>query len=318
MAESHDSGCRICGKPTKVFVSSERTAKYCSVTCKNRKKDPRERTWTHTCVQCGETRTTGTTRAKSKGLCRPCGCKKAALVKSELDAIRRIARGKRTLRLDRNGNRVYFRPRKASRAVARRRVPQVAKYPKRCDYCGVDYLGHKLSRYCGQVCASRSFQERRNAARGYTRGERSCLVCGVCWLPVYGDRSHVCSDECRTLNAKEAKNASKRKYRAQSGSVALSINAARVFLRDGWRCRSCGCDTPRTLRGTTDDNAPELDHIIPVSKGGTHVMSNLQCLCRLCNMAKGDKDWDRFHFDWVIGPWAKDCHRLAAMEGGGG
>lgn len=41
--------------------------------------------------------------------------------------------------------------------------------------------------------------------------------------------------------------------------------------------------------GTYKVNAPELDHIIPIAKGGAHVWSNLQCACRECNAAKSDK-----------------------------
>jgi endogenous inhibitor of DNA gyrase (YacG/DUF329 family) len=45
--------------------------------------------------------------------------------------------------------------------------------------------------------------------------------------------------------------------------------------------------TPKSLRGTFVDNAPELDHIIPLSLGGTHTKSNTQLLCRKCNRIKG-------------------------------
>lgn len=31
-----------------------------------------------------------------------------------------------------------------------------------------------------------------------------------------------------------------------------------------------------------------LDHVVPLSKGGAHRLSNLQLLCRECNTAKGD------------------------------
>ena len=44
-------------------------------------------------------------------------------------------------------------------------------------------------------------------------------------------------------------------------------------------CASCG----RT-------NHIQVDHIIPVSKGGTSELKNLQPLCRRCNTAKGNKD----------------------------
>ncbi|HHW13485.1 MAG TPA: HNH endonuclease [Firmicutes bacterium] len=60
-----------------------------------------------------------------------------------------------------------------------------------------------------------------------------------------------------------------------------------VFQRDHWTCQICGAKTPRRLRGTTDDRAPELDHIVPLALGGQHTRANTQCLCRRCNQAKG-------------------------------
>ena len=53
---------------------------------------------------------------------------------------------------------------------------------------------------------------------------------------------------------------------------------AEVLLRDGARCRRC-----RTAVNL------EVDHIIPVSKGGKTEDSNLQTLCRRCNRRKWKK-----------------------------
>jgi len=50
---------------------------------------------------------------------------------------------------------------------------------------------------------------------------------------------------------------------------------AEVLLRDGARCRRC-----RTAIDL------EIDHIIPVSKGGRTEEANLQTLCRRCNRRK--------------------------------
>lgn len=39
--------------------------------------------------------------------------------------------------------------------------------------------------------------------------------------------------------------------------------------------------------GTMD--ADTIDHVIPLSRGGTNELSNLRPACRQCNMAKGDR-----------------------------
>jgi hypothetical protein len=53
---------------------------------------------------------------------------------------------------------------------------------------------------------------------------------------------------------------------------------ASVLVRDGGRCRRCR----RAIQ-------LEMDHIVPVSKGGKTEESNLQTLCRRCNRAKARK-----------------------------
>lgn len=55
-----------------------------------------------------------------------------------------------------------------------------------------------------------------------------------------------------------------------------------VLRRDNFRCRLCG-------RAAQDGVVLEVDHIIPVSKGGTSVYENLQTLCKECNRGKGAK-----------------------------
>ncbi|MBE5740897.1 MAG: HNH endonuclease [Clostridiales bacterium] len=55
-----------------------------------------------------------------------------------------------------------------------------------------------------------------------------------------------------------------------------------VLKRDGFRCCICGA--------TAKDGVKlEVDHIIPVSKGGKSTMNNLQTLCERCNRGKRDK-----------------------------
>lgn len=56
----------------------------------------------------------------------------------------------------------------------------------------------------------------------------------------------------------------------------------RVMKRDRFRCTYCG------VPGT--DAELEIDHIIPVSKGGSHHISNLTTACRACNQKKSNGD----------------------------
>lgn len=55
-----------------------------------------------------------------------------------------------------------------------------------------------------------------------------------------------------------------------------------ILKRDGFRCVLCG-------KTANDGVALEVDHIIPVSKGGKTVLSNLRTLCKECNRGKSNK-----------------------------
>lgn len=54
-----------------------------------------------------------------------------------------------------------------------------------------------------------------------------------------------------------------------------------VIMRDGPVCQLCG--------GDVDLNDVHLDHIMPFSKGGKTVTSNLQVTHSVCNIRKGAK-----------------------------
>jgi 5-methylcytosine-specific restriction endonuclease McrA len=68
----------------------------------------------------------------------------------------------------------------------------------------------------------------------------------------------------------------------QATRQAISITLRKqVFKRDHYQCRFCESSF------LTDKKVKlEVDHIVPVSRGGTNDPHNLQILCRNCNQLK--------------------------------
>jgi len=53
-----------------------------------------------------------------------------------------------------------------------------------------------------------------------------------------------------------------------------------IFKRDGFRCQYCGSSPPEVVL--------EIDHIHPISKGGTNTIDNLLTACFDCNRGKSN------------------------------
>lgn len=165
----------------------------------------------------------------------------------------------------------------------------VPRYPiDMCLECGSFYI-KKVSnhKYCSTVCRV-TYNSKK------TWGEdnwqpRICRYCGIEYRNSYGSiRKSFCSKRCANKFHKYNNNKSVYVLR-RAGYKADYFSPFQVFERDKWKCRICGCKTPKGLRGTYEDDAPELDHIIPLSKGGSHTTYNTQCACRRCNSSKSNR-----------------------------
>lgn len=119
---------------------------------------------------------------------------------------------------------------------------------------------------------------------------RKCVICNKEYNVLENGTVSYCSNECKKQAIKIINANYKHKTRLRKwATVYQYINPIKVFNRDKWHCKLCGVSTPKSMRGTIALNAPELDHIIPLSKGGSHTYTNVQCLCRSCNNIKSDK-----------------------------
>lgn len=167
-----------------------------------------------------------------------------------------------------------------------------------CKHCASDFVtGSYRVVFCSDICRSEAARiKSRDAWRAMSQDlandnelkpARDCAECGCEFTPTYGDkRSVFCSAGC---SKRSARRTARKAARALLKSVTVErVNPTKVFDRDGWSCMQCGVSTPRELRGTYKPNAPELDHIVPLSKGGEHSYANTQCLCRRCNAMKSD------------------------------
>lgn len=250
--------CATCGTQMQ---NPDKRRKYCSTACKNRR--PRERrarperilSRTYECWWCGVDYHPKRTEQK-KCCSRACG----------------------------DQWRIFAQKARAGRFTAKHSVSRF-----KCVQCEKWCNGSSLQRICSVECqkAQASQKHRASAEAAYTPPTYSCCECGVTFTPAYGTkRRKFCSDKCGRRNSKRT--ARKRERALLRQAQVEPVNPIKVFERDGWRCCHCGTRTPRRLRGTYDDHAPEMDHIEPLSQGGEHSYRNTQCLCRRCNAAKSD------------------------------
>lgn len=74
----------------------------------------------------------------------------------------------------------------------------------------------------------------------------------------------------------------KKYHSKKQRSLMTSSLRNQIKLRDNYTCQVCG-------KQMLDEVGLQIDHIVPISKGGKTVKSNLQVLCSKCNSSKYNK-----------------------------
>lgn len=179
-------------------------------------------------------------------------------------------------------------------------APKKPKQPRKrtvngrlCSVCGTELVGRQKNVCSDNECG---LEYKRRKSYQYDSAKkviktRKCKECGEQFTSEYGNkRRYFCSDECGDRhNGRVAKSVRRVRMRGDDGRMIESIDPFFILERDGWRCYLCGVKTPKRLRGTCEPNAPEVDHVVPVARGGSHTEDNLRCCCRRCNQAKSDR-----------------------------
>lgn len=115
-----------------------------------------------------------------------------------------------------------------------------------------------------------------------------CRECGTFFI----GRTQYCSQECRRrhINRKHDKRLNRAKR------IDKSISLKKLYKRDNGICWICGgrCDYGDYRRDKDGNfivgfNYPSIDHVYPLSRGGTHEWSNVKLAHHYCNTLKNDK-----------------------------
>lgn len=174
-------------------------------------------------------------------------------------------------------------PARAARIAARE-----AREKGTCAMCSAPFLrsGNRLLT-CSRRCQYALIHQT-NTGKKHRPHKSTAFICSACHQP---STSHQrTTTTCARCMRRVQRRNEKTLRRARKRGVAWErISVLRVLARDKWQCQLCGCATPARLRGQMVDNAPELDHIVPLSAGGGHTWANVQCACRKCNYLKAGK-----------------------------
>jgi 5-methylcytosine-specific restriction endonuclease McrA len=112
-----------------------------------------------------------------------------------------------------------------------------------------------------------------------------CESCGSAF--VYRQPKSV----CLVCSAKQSKRASRDRRKAlERGAVKIErVFRRKVYERDRWRCHICGEKISQHLQAP-DPGSATLDHIHPLSLGGSHTYDNVKAAHYGCNSARGNRD----------------------------
>ena len=164
---------------------------------------------------------------------------------------------------------------------------RLGKNSYHCDIC-CGRVGKRPKMYCSPECSRVAIRIKQRIKKGVKfkaeDAEPRTCPCGASFKPIRPTEK-FCTQKCSDRYWGHHR---KRRIIVQA-STADFVDQDKVFTEANWICAHCSRKTDPALNPKKDSLAPQLDHIIPLSKGGAHSYKNVQLLCRECNMKKGNK-----------------------------
>ena len=150
-----------------------------------------------------------------------------------------------------------------------------------CKQCNNEFIIGNNKTFCCNKCQ----KEHKRLEKIRSRKLKKCYYCEK-WR--YGFRGKYCTEECRRKanRIKDELRKSERLKRARSnGQYDADIDIYKLIERDGGHCYLCGDDVLFSYH-YNDPKYPTIEHVMPISKGGTHSWDNVKVACRECNTRK--------------------------------
>jgi hypothetical protein len=144
-------------------------------------------------------------------------------------------------------------------------------------------------KYCGSTCvrsAMATAQRQRERPPSAPKPIKTYPILKCQWCLVEfqstGHRLKYCSARCQQVSNWRRKKARRR------GATGILPATPEIYLRDGGICQICKKRVPRHRKFPHPQFAT-LDHIVPITKGGTNDAVNIQLAHFRCNTAKGPR-----------------------------
>jgi len=163
-----------------------------------------------------------------------------------------------------------------------------------CRICGVYFYDHfdkhfrLKSLYCSTTCEENADLQCIQCHSEFTVGQGTA---GLRMLKLSGFCTLNCESEFRNERQMDQAYVNGMRQRAFKFKVAFdeTITRREVFKRGTALCSMCGRETHFESKDEWSPLLATVDHIIPWTKGGSHVWENVQLCCFRCNIVKGNR-----------------------------
>lgn len=154
-------------------------------------------------------------------------------------------------------------------------------YKYNCKHCSKKGLSKRKKDFCSEKCYGIYRNKKKNNVE---RKLRRCAYCKK-W---HRKKRKCCCEVCTKKYNRNSgwRKHSKRMIAARmNGQFDADIDIYKLIERDGGQCYLCG-DVVLFNLHYNDAKYPTIEHVIPISKGGTHSWDNVKVACRDCNSRK--------------------------------